>query len=342
MVSKNSIVKEIIIPIIIIAVVAIPSGAFSYGYVLYKQDFKEASTLYKDQKYDEAYTLLQGVDGSFYSKLSSKKISTMKKDIEEYNKSKEELSKAEELYKGQKYLEALEAYKNVSKKYKSLYDMAQERTSKCKEEYINTSMEASKKEAANGKYEEAIALLEEIVKIDDKHTEAMNLKDLYGRELSMAKEKEEVKKAEEVKTPSSSTSKPNTGNTSGVDKTKVTYPKVVNKDGMIQIIENEAQDKGSSTVKGFTVSFAPDSFKLSSKPTAFYYRVVTGGDGPRNISYSITIKYNGETKTDKYTSGDQTRWFQPKAAVKKGVKGTAEVTFTYKGKNYKFTKTFTT
>ncbi len=335
MVSKNSVVKEIIIPIIIIAVVAIPSGAFSYGYVLYKQDFKELSTLYKDQKYDEAYTLLQGIEGSFYSKLSSKKINTMKKDMEEYNKAKEDLGKADELYKGQKYLEALEAYKNVSKKYSNLYDIAQERTSKCKEEYVNASIEASKKEAANGKYGEAIALLAEVVKIDDKHTEAMNLKELYERELSMAKEKEEAKK------PSSNASKSNTGSASGVEKPKVTYPKVVNKDGMIQIIENEAQDKGTSTVKGFTVSFVPDSFKLSSKPTAFNYRVVTSGDGPRNISYSITIKYNGESKTEKYTSGDENRWFQPKAAVKKGTKGTAEVNFTYKGKNYKFTKAFT-
>jgi tetratricopeptide (TPR) repeat protein len=191
----------------------------------------------------------------------------------ELKQSKESFESGVNLIHEKKYIKAINDFKNVKDSDKKRYNQAQEKIKEASNLYIEDNIPKAKAEATNKQYDNAINILETILKFDSNNKETINLKDTYNLEIQKIRDEEEEKKHAEkeadIPCTDTSNSAPVPTNNSG---DTVKY----NNEGWFKVNLNS----GVPTREGFGIM----SMGYSVQPNGIYYRFIGN-----NVQYEITL-----------------------------------------------------
>ncbi|MBK1812126.1 hypothetical protein JHL18_16000 [Clostridium sp. YIM B02505] len=347
---KKKKIKIIVVSLILVAL-AVPTSVYGYNYHSYEVNLKNAETLLADEKYDESVKAFQNLKSSKFSNRDASLIETKVKLILELKQSKEVFDSAVKLLDENKYIEAINSFKNVKQSDKNRYDKAQEKVKEATNLYITDNLSKAKTEADKKLYDKAITFINTVLSIEPKNEEASDLKVTYNKELQSIKEVEASKQAvvqaskiqpvntkESDGTKSSSvnstssnksssssnsqnttTSKPTSNTTTSTDKSGYT---VTYNDSWFRVHLNS----GVATPEGFGIQIIQES----SQVAGIYYNFLGN-----NVKYQITFHLpKGDFKVSGISSGEFHLIPSDEAGLTKGQTLTGDISAVYKGKTY--------
>lgn len=85
------------------------------------------------------------------------------------------------LMSDKKYLEAIQKFSTINQNSGQIYNNAQNKISECKKQFIAQNIQLASDSAKNGKYDDAIKYLDEVLKLDANNSEAQNLKETFEK-----------------------------------------------------------------------------------------------------------------------------------------------------------------
>lgn len=185
----------IITCIILLIIAGIPLSIYGYRNYKYEKYYDEGLNNIKKDKLSNA---AESFNKALSYKGKNKKVIVNKLNlIKRIKESKLQYDSALKSMKDKKYLDAIMDFKKVSKEDKYRYMKASDKIAECSKNYIDDNLSSAKDQAKGGKYNEALAFLDDILKFDGNYSEAVNLKKEYNSEIQKIKEAEEKKIAEE-------------------------------------------------------------------------------------------------------------------------------------------------
>lgn len=292
---KDNIIYTVVI---ILLVAALPIGAYSYNSYKYKQLVASAEKAMKEGNFDEATRLYN--DALRFGKKDSMKIT---EDLDLINQSKSDkaiIDYAEEFIKDKKYLEALNELKRIEGD-SYYYEIASVKAEKAKSSYISENLEKAKTEAELSKYNEAIAIIDTILSIDNVNKEAEALKKNYYDEVTKIKiaEEETKKKAEEEKHAVVNNASTSNSGSQGSNNSPVNI--------------NYVYGNSSGNILNSGLSAADNQFIYFGKPNDNYklYKMKLDGSGISKVS-----EVSG---TSKSIIGDWIYYCNPKMVQESGI-----------------------
>lgn len=335
---KNKRIK-IILASLLLTIIAVPSVVYGYNYRSYKTNLKHAERLLNDEQYADSIEKFLNLKSSKFSNDDSAFIDSNVKLAAELKQSKESFESGVNLINEKKYIEAINDFKNVKNSDKKRYGQAQEKIKEASDLYIADNITKAKAEATNKQYDNALNILETILKFDSNNKETINLKDEYNLESQKIKDEEEAKKQAEENakkdadnqafSQTSENQYTDTSNSSLSNETKSTsvpsnnsgYTVKYNNEGWFKVNLNS----GVPTPEGFGIM----SMGYSVQPNGIYYRFVGN-----NVQYEITlhlptgdVKDSGNSTNDGFISASL-------SDVPRNQSINIDISATYKGETY--------
>ena len=324
---------KFIVALIILIILAIPSAIYGYSYYTYNTDLSYGENLLNEEKYDDSIEVFQKLKSNKFFNNSSDFINSKITLASELKESKETFETANNLLNEKKFLEAIDEYSKIESLDEKRYAESQEKIKEAKNLYITENISKAKENANNKEYDNAISVLETLLKFDTDNEEVINLKNEYTLEIEKIKYEEEQKlaqqKLEEENTYNSNDTNSNSLIPSNNDSSDIAFN------------PQNTQDESGYTVKFngegfFKVNYnsgppTPEGFGLRSaifsiQPPGIYYTIIG------NISsYEITFHLpTGSVTQSGTSSGD----YLLSADVPKGQSINIDISAVYKGKTY--------
>ena len=335
---KRKKVKIALALLIFISLVVIPTSVFGYRYHSYKIDLQHAETLLNSGQYDNSISAYRNLKSNKFSDHDIATIDSNIKLASELKLSKQAFDSAVTLCDQKKYIESIDSFKNVKDFDKERYNHAQEKIKEASQLYITDNLTKAKNEAASGHYDNAIPILDNILKFDQNSEEATNLKNTYNNEIQKIKDEEIARKQaeEEAKKEAENKAKKkaeqaskttNTNSNTSQINASITSESDTN---IIRIYDNGAK----ITVQLMTM--------CDSQLNLVYYSVIaTSTSGPSlynalSLNYTATFTSNGVEVKDSSTTQDGPRT-KRSVYLKVFNGGFAKIDVTYKGQVFTLT-----
>lgn len=337
--NKLNLNKKVAIVVLSLTILTVPVIVHSYKDYNYKKFYSIGQDALTNDNYNEAITNFK--NALKYNGKKAGEVNNKLAVVEKIKNSKENYKKAEELLKNKRYLEAIESFKMVAKEDAKRYKNSEEKIAEAKKLYIAENMDKAKEEAKNSNYDAALSYLDYVLKVDSKDKEVIELKNEYN------KEKENVSKAKAESATKNANDSGNGGNNAAGNNSNnvITpandnssgYPKVIQLNTGVHIIENKQQDDGH--LGGIFIQSQHLTYAL--QPNGIYFTVAQMGT-TTPIPYTAVFHLNGKDMVYNGTTSGEIRFINP-SDEDLPVGYTAKVDFsaTYKGKVYNFPNSFT-
>ncbi|MDZ4956907.1 hypothetical protein GNF51_14060, partial [Clostridium perfringens] len=256
---KNKKIK-IIVASLILLIVAVPSVVYGYNYHSYNKDLKHAETLLSDEQYDDSVETFLSLKSSKFSNNDSDFIDSKVTLALELKQSKESFEAAVNLLDEKKYIEAIDHFNNVKESDKKRYDQAQEKIKDARNLYVTDNITKAKDEANNKEYDNAISLLETVLKFDSNNEEVIKSKNEYNLEVQKIKDEEASKKEADNQISSQISEKQATNTSDSSSSNTINSPSISENNSGYTITFNEGWFKvhlnsGVPTPEGFGIRF---------------------------------------------------------------------------------------
>ncbi|ERK30883.1 tetratricopeptide repeat protein [Clostridium intestinale] len=175
--------------ILILIMLSTPLGVYAYN----THNYNKFTTLGDNSLASDEFD--QAIDNySSALKYNKKNESTINDKIEltkQLKESKQNYTEALALFDENKFLEAADSFKKIPEADSKYYNTAKDKIDECMNQYIKENFNKAKSDAAINKYDSAISLLENILKIEATNTEALSLKEIYTKEIQNTKQLKE-------------------------------------------------------------------------------------------------------------------------------------------------------
>lgn len=183
-----------ILAVLVLFIIALPTGVYAYNYNQYKANFNKAVLQLGDEKYDESINSFNDISNTYFGKKDAGEIKKEIQRAKEFKENKKVYDEALKLFTDKKYLEALEGFKKIPVNDTKRYGMAVKNIDECKSLYISVNLENARNEAKSNNYDSAINYLSLVLTVDTSNTDAITLKDEYTK----AKEAADLKAKQEA------------------------------------------------------------------------------------------------------------------------------------------------
>lgn len=183
-----------IFAVILLLIIALPTGVYAYKNNQYKSDFNKAASQLDNEKYDEAINAFNDISKTYFGKKNSEKIKKEIEKAEKFKENKKVYDEALKLFNDKKYLEAIDGFKKIPKGDPKRYEKSTKKIEECKSLYISLNLENAKNEVKSNNYDSAVKYLDLVLALDAANKDAIALKDEYIK----AKEAAELKAKQEA------------------------------------------------------------------------------------------------------------------------------------------------
>lgn len=329
--KRLKIKKKLVIIILIFIIIVTTTSVYGYRIYNYNKFYSKGQESLKNDDYNAAETNFKSALN--YNYKMSEEINKNLTLIEVLKSSKQNYENAVGFLKDAIYLDAIESFKKVTKEDEKRYKDSETKVEEAIKLYVTENMDKAKEEVKNNKFDSALGYLEGVIKFDSKNEEAIKLKN------EISEKKENALKPKKINTKINANAKVSTSNnSSNVEIVKNSeYPKIIQINGGIHIIENKQQDDGH--LGGILINSG--MFGYSYQPNSIYFKVFQGGTMmaiPYKAIFHLKGKdvvYNGKTSNDLVSISAEQDVVPPGFNVK------VDFTAIYNGKSYNFSNSFT-
>lgn len=180
--------------VVLLVIIALPTGAYAYKYNEYKNNLHEAIYQLDSEKYDESINAFSNISTTYFGKKNFGEIEGYTEKAKNFKENKKLYDDALKLFEDKKYLEAADGFRKVSQDDEKRNDLAKKKIDECNSLYISLNIESAKNEAKANNYDSAVNYLTLVLNLDSANKDALTLKEEYlkAKEAAQLKAKQEA------------------------------------------------------------------------------------------------------------------------------------------------------